>query len=201
MSFVTVDTEDGGVTVLQCDDCGMLDPDVDPLHEEFCRSKALNTGIDPKQLRTYVIWPALQRLHPHIPFSYAATQLVLGTALTESKLQYLDQIDPAAKPGPAFGLWQMEKLTFEDHLKRMGPKLEPGVFGYMSRIPEVSDLHWNLLLGAAMCRVHYWHAPEMIPLEGDAEGMAKLWKKRYNTHLGAGTIEKALPWFKLACSF
>lgn len=159
------------------------------------------SGVDPRQLIDYVIVPALKRIHPAIPFSIGAVKLVLGTAITESKLQYLDQIDKAAKPGPAYGLWQMEKLTFDDHLRRMGPAIEPGVYGYMSRIPIVSDLHWNLLLGAAMCRVHYWHTPDQIPAENDAVGMAELWKRRYNTVLGAGTVEKALPAFQLAVSF
>lgn len=161
----------------------------------------MKNGLDPAQLRDYVIEPALMRLAPHIPFKRAAVQLVLGTAMVESGLVYLDQIDKAAKPGPAYGLWQMEELTFEDHLKRIGPKLEPCVYGYLSGIPNVSALHWNLMLGAAMCRILYWHAPEEIPPEGHALDMAILWKKRYNTPLGAGTHQKALPCFQYACTF
>lgn len=158
-------------------------------------------GLDPKQVKDYVIWPALERLSPVIPFSIAACQLVLGTALHESDgLKYIDQVDKAAKPGPAFGPWQIERITFDDHLRRMNDKLIPGMYGYLSWKPDVADLHWNLRLGAAMCRLIYWHAPETLPLAGDALGMAQLWKKRYNTPLGAGTVEKALPWFKLACT-
>lgn len=159
------------------------------------------SGLDPKQLLTYVIEPALGRLFPTISHTPAGAQLVLGTAIVESGLVYLDQIDKQAKPGPAYGLWQMEKITFDDHLNRVSSALESGLFGYLSGIPTVSDLHWNLRLGAAMCRILYWHAPEALPAVGDALGMAQFWKKRYNTPLGAGTVEKALPCFKLACTF
>lgn len=157
-------------------------------------------GLDPGQLARFVIEPALERLNPIIPFTKAACQLDLGTALHESGgLQYIDQVDKAAKPGPAYGLWQIERLTFDDHLSRMRDSLIGAMFGYMSIVPSVEDLHWNLRLGAAMCRLIYWHAPEKIPQAGDALGMAQLWKKRYNTYLGAGTVEQALPSFELAC--
>ncbi len=160
------------------------------------------SGLDPKQLLRYVIEPALKRLEPRIPCTRAAMQLVLGTALHESGgLVWIDQRDKFDKPGPAYGLWQMESPTFEDHLHRLSPDLEPGVYGYLSRIPAVWMLHGNLFLGAAMCRILYYHAPEAIPAENDALGMAQLWKKRYNTPLGAGTVEQALPCFKLACTF
>jgi len=159
------------------------------------------SGLDPRQLLEYVIEPALQRLSSVILPTHAAAQLVLGTAIAESNLEFIDQVDKAAKPGPAYGLWQMEKITFDDHLKRLDNRLIPGVYGYLSWKPDVEDLHWNLRLGAAMCRVLYWHAPEPRPVAGDALGMAQLWKKRYNTPLGAGTVEKALPCFRLACTF
>ena len=160
------------------------------------------SGLDPKQLLKYVIEPSLRRLEPRIPATRAATQLVLGTALHESGgLVWLDQRDTADKPGPAYGLWQMEKITFEDHLSRLSPALEQGVFGYLAVIPGVNDLHWNLQLGAAMCRVLYFHAPEPLPSADNALAMAMLWKKRYNTPLGAGTVEKAFPCFQHACTF
>lgn len=128
-------------------------------------------------------------------------QLVLGTAITETGLVWLDQRDQADKPGPAYGPWQFEKISFDDHLARLNPALEQGVFGYLAVIPSVQDLHWNLRLGAAMCRILYYHAPEPLPPADNAAAMAWLWKQRYNTPLGAGTVEKALPCFRLACTF
>ncbi len=156
--------------------------------------------IDPGQLLDYVIVPALARLAPVIPHTEVAARLVLGTALVESGLTALDQRDKAGKPGPAYGLWQIEKLTFDDHLSRAPKSLVSGLYGYMSWKPGIDDLHWNLRLGAAMCRLIYWHAPESLPSANDFEAMARLWKLRYNTPLGAGTVERAIPFFKLACS-
>lgn len=155
-------------------------------------------GLDKKQLIDYVIRPALLSLIPLIPYSTAGDQLVLGTAITESGLAYLDQVDKAAKPGPAYGLWQMEKISFEDHLLRCSPALRDRL-GELGKL-EISHLHGNLFLGAAMCRVLYFHAPEPMPAMGDALIMARFWKKRYNTFIGAGTVEKALPCFQAACT-
>lgn len=158
------------------------------------------SGLNPRQLLSFVIRPALGRLVGSIPCTMAAEQLVLGTGMVESGLNYLDQrVGSQEQPGPAYGLWQMEKVSFEDHLERLSPKLEQGVFGYLSRRPYVEDLHWNLLLGAAMCRILYWHAPERLPAAGDYHSMAAFWKLRYNTPLGAGTVDKAIPYFKEAC--
>lgn len=156
-------------------------------------------GLDPSHLRIYVIEPALTLLHPLIPISREATQLVLGTAIVESELRFLDQMDKANKPGPAYGLWQMEGITFRDHFSRMSDQLKARVLLELKVRPATSDLYWNLRLAAQMCRILYWHAPEALPAAGDAEGMAALWKLRYNTYLGAGTIEKALPAFRRAC--
>ncbi|MGH6742988.1 MAG: hypothetical protein ACREDY_28850, partial [Bradyrhizobium sp.] len=68
-------------------------------------------GLDPSQVREYVIRPALQRLNA---WTQAAENLVLGVAMHESRLRYIDQLDWAGKPGPAFGLWQMEAPTHND---------------------------------------------------------------------------------------
>lgn len=158
-------------------------------------------GLDHLQLAKHVVAPALYRLAEVIPWSLSAVQLVLGTAIVESDLKYLDQIDYQNKPGPAFGLWQIEGLTFRDHLQRAKPVIQNAIAGIYMEDLEVMDLWWNLRLGAQMCRLLYWHAPEKLPEAGDAEGMAKLWKLRYNTALGAGTVEKALPGFLKACQY
>lgn len=154
-------------------------------------------GLDSKQLRDFVIRPVLQRLAPRIPFSEAAVSLVLGTALAESGLVFIDQIDRASKPGPAYGLWQMEASTFLDHIERAPYSLWTILNSYGP--VAVTFLHGNLFLGAAMCRLLYWHAPEKLPDASDAEGMAALWKLRYNTPKGAGSVQGAYPAFAHAC--
>lgn len=163
---------------------------------------ASELGIDPRQLRDYVIRPALVRLGAG---NQAAENLVLGTAVHESRLRYLDQLDRAGKPGPAFGLWQMEEATHNDIWVNWlayhdAPRV--ALLGMTASIarPQASDMHWNLLYSAAMCRVFYLRLPDALPAATDAAGMAQLWKRRYNTFQGAGTVEQALPAFQLACA-
>lgn len=165
-------------------------------------SSTLTLGIDAGQLREYVVRPALQRISLWSP---AAENLVMGTAMHESRLRFLDQLAPG--PGPAYGLWQMERATYDDlwrhfipgdsHLRRCLLDLA----GHDSSIyPPVEELHGNLFYAAAMCRVHYRRVPSALPAFDDALGMATYWKRHYNTHLGKGTIDQALPAFRKAAA-
>lgn len=156
------------------------------------------TGLDPGQLLTYVVQPVLHRLRVFIPPTLQAERIVLGTAITESKLVYLDQRDRAGKPGPAYGPWQVERLTYTDLMKRAPAGLKEALRTMFAWDGSVRELHGNLFLGAAVCRLKYFMCPEAIPR--DPLSMAQLWKLRYNTPLGAGTVEKARPDFELACS-
>ncbi len=153
------------------------------------------------QLRDYVVRPALQYIGL---WSIAAEQLVLGTALTESRGEYIRQVGG----GPALGLWQMEPATHDDIWRWL--ELRPASRGELRRAVNdlctpaditvgASELIGNLWYAAAMCRVFYYRLPDALPPAGDPLTMAKLWKLRYNTYLGAGTVPKALPYFKTAC--
>ena len=48
-------------------------------------------------------------------------------------------------------------------------------------------LESNIAAGIVHCRLKYWRVPKRMPNTG--EGMAKYWKKYYNTHLGSGHVE------------
>jgi hypothetical protein len=88
-----------------------------------------------------------------------------------------------------------------DNYLRYNPKLEAMVESLMT-VTDVDDEYeavGNLYYAAALCRVHYRRVREALPNEDDAEGMARYWKKYYNTVAGAGTVEKAVPWFEEAC--
>jgi len=63
--------------------------------------------IDVEQFTRYIVKPAL--LHIGLD-TLAATRLVVGTALTESRLTYLKQVGG----GPALGFFQMEPNTHDD---------------------------------------------------------------------------------------
>lgn len=155
-------------------------------------------GLDPKQVTQYIVRPACFALEM---YSQAAEVLVLGTGLVESRLRYLDQLDAADKPGPAYGPWQMEEATFRDindNYLRYQWRLKEKLHGLCTHSPRITDLRWNLLYAAAMCRIHYRRVRAALPAADDANGLAAYWKTHYNTPLGKGTIEKALPHFQRA---
>jgi hypothetical protein len=154
------------------------------------------SGINPTQLRAHVVRPALKHLNLYSP---AAENLVLGTALVESAGSYLKQVR-----GPALGLWQMEPATHDDihnNYLLYQPSLAAAVreLETSARITAgASELVGNLFYAAAMCRIHYRRDDEPLPSASDWEGMARYWKRVYNTALGAGTVDKAIPYFRSA---
>jgi hypothetical protein len=149
-------------------------------------------------LRELVIRPALQYIEL---WSQAAENLVLGTALVESNAEYLHQVK-----GPALGLWQMEPATHDDIWENF-LKYNGTLRDWLDEITTpahitlgASEMIGNLYYGAAMCRLHYRRVAEPLPAAKDPEAMAAYWKAHYNTPLGKGTVEKALPRFIVACS-
>ncbi|HAT49009.1 MAG TPA: hypothetical protein DCS88_01570 [Alphaproteobacteria bacterium] len=139
-------------------------------------------GLDPHQLREFVIRPSLQRLDL---WSKAAEELIVGTGIQESGLRHLHQIGS----GPALGLWQMEPKTHTDiweNFLHFRTKLSLKVLGPYTK-PDHTRLVWDLAYSCSMCRIHYLRCPESLPPAGDIEGQANFWKKHYNTPLGAGT--------------
>lgn len=142
-------------------------------------------SLDKTQFKDLVIVPALQILRLD---SQSARELLLGTALQESGLKYLKQLNN----GPALGLFQMEPATHDDIWKNF-MRYQGELTSRMNtisrlQIPEVMITH--LLYAAAMCRIHYYRVKEALPAAGDLEGQAKYWKKYYNTTQGAGTVDE-----------
>lgn len=145
--------------------------------------------LDPKQFREYIVRPTLQYLGL---WSEAAENLVVGTAIQESGLRYVDQLSPG--PGPAYGIYQMERPT-HDSLLAWVQKTKPDIAGKLEALksvwpPGYQQLHTNLAYGAAMCRLHYLRAGGDLPQADDIEGLAKLWKRVYNTPKGKGKIHQ-----------
>lgn len=134
-----------------------------------------------------VIEPTLNYLEMSSP---AAINLLLGTALMESRLKHLIQ-----KPnGPALGLYQMEPATHKDiwdNFLKYKQALAERVGGLIAPSPESeTQLKTNLSYATAMCRIHYYRAPTKLPDAEDLEGLSNYWKKYYNTELGAGKPEE-----------
>jgi hypothetical protein len=125
--------------------------------------------------------------------SEAAEQLLLGTALVESRLVHRRQIGG----GPARGFFQMEPATHDDiwnNFLEFRPGLAEKIKSLRSS-PAANahqELERNDKYACAMARAHYLRAPEVLPEVGDLEGMAGYWKQYYNTPLGAGSVSKYL---------
>ena len=148
-------------------------------------------GLNPAQLHQFVIDSALQTIGL---YSKIASDLVLGTAMHESMLEYLHQIGA----GPALGLWQMEPATHDDcwtNFLQYHPGLAMDVSSLTGGKHSSDLLISNLAYGAAMCRVRYFRAPEPLPSTSDALLLTQCWKQIYNTPQGAGTVDGALQAF------
>lgn len=157
----------------------------------------MNYGLDTKQFRLAIVRPVLQRLQLWNP---AAENLVVGTALHESHLKYVKQIN-----GPALGLFQMEGPTHADLHKnflKFNPDLSKRVAQlasfFTTDFPDPTEMVANVAYAAAMCRVHYRRVKESLPPSNNPALLAQYWKTYYNTRLGKGTVVQALPHFELA---
>lgn len=143
--------------------------------------------IDVPQFILYVIRPALTHLNIG---GRAAEELLLGTALQESRLQYLHQLGG----GPARGVFQMEPATHKDlweNYLKFKPELAEKVNDLaLFNAPKINQLDGNMYYAAAMTRVHYRRVKKPLPKAGDLKAQADYWKRYYNTYLGAGTVEE-----------
>ena len=141
-------------------------------------------GINPKQLRQYVIRPALDMLDMVSP---SAEALMMGTAAKESHLgHFLHQLNG----GPALGIFQMEPATYHDiwdNFIRFRPTIQKNLAARWPMEPKPEEMITDLLLSAAMCRLHYRRVPEPLPAADDLPALASYWKRFYNTRKGSGT--------------
>ena len=143
--------------------------------------------LDPEQFRLRVIRPSLNRLGLH---SLAAELLLLGTAITESKLSALVQ----KGGGPALGVYQIEPVTHTDIWRnylayrpiRAARVLSLSAGG----LGRSEQLVWNLAYATALARLVYRRRPEPMPAAGDIPGLADYWKAHFNTAAGKGTAAK-----------
>jgi hypothetical protein len=137
-----------------------------------------------------VVRPALMHLDPLIPYGVAAEELVLATAVAESRLEALRQLGH----GPALGVYQMEPATHDDiwdNYLAFRPELARRVSQLVAERPDrLQQLMTNLAYATAMCRVHYRQAPEPLPPAENLEAQAAYWKAHYNTEAGAGTVAR-----------
>jgi len=139
----------------------------------------MTRGLIPSEVRHLIIDPVLDCFDL---YSDGAAELVLYTGVVESELRHLKQIE-----GPALGLWQMEPRTHDDiwqNYVSFRPDLAQKLieFGHLAQ-----HLVYRLDYAAIMCRLHYRRDSDPLPEAGDIEGMARYWKRVYNTGAGKGT--------------
>lgn len=143
--------------------------------------------MDIEQLRLYVVRPTLEYLAPEIPYSLEAENLLLATAMHESKLTHVRQLDG----GPARGLWQIEPGTEHDNWENyirfdssLNDKMK-SLSGHRSL-----DLTGNLPYQVAHARIKYFRDREPLPTSDDILAQARYWKRVYNTAEGKGSVVK-----------
>lgn len=164
--------------------------------------------IDLQQLHRYVVRPVLARMQAVVPGvvhfdGLAAERFLIGLGLQESGLTFIDQAEKGGDkaPGPAFGLWQMEKPTHDD-LWTSFLNYRPVFAGILQReaigTPSAEQMTGNLYYACAACRMQLHRLPFTLPEADDYKAMAAAWKTYYNSASGAGNAAGAEKWFKLA---
>jgi|APSaa5957512535_1039671.scaffolds.fasta_scaffold64314_4 hypothetical protein len=143
--------------------------------------------LDIKHVRDYVITPTLKRMGGkfHSPDSVC---LLLGTAIHESRLEYLRQIGG----GPALGLFQIEPATIHDiheNFLTYQPEINQVVSSFMSCNDREFQAVTNLAYSTALARLVYYRRPEPLPNWDNSLAVAEYWKQHYNTIEGAGYVE------------
>jgi len=144
--------------------------------------------LNPAQFRDYIVVPTLKEIDL---YSKAAMRLLIGTAITESGLEYIHQLGN----GPALGVYQMEPATATDIWKNYllyNLPLAEKMNHFNFYFKDQGQLVWNLKYATAMCRIHYLRVKKPLPDENDILGMANYWKKYYNTEKGKGSPEDFL---------
>jgi len=147
--------------------------------------------INLRQFREEIVLPVLLRLDVADPgqHSVAAEQLLLGTLVTESAGKYLRQLGG----GPAVSMFQIEPATardvFENYLA-YHDSLRATILAMIPKWPGYSDLTKTLTMcpafACAIARQCYRRDQAPLPAAGNADDMAAMWKKIYNTPRGAG---------------
>ena len=140
--------------------------------------------LDPGHFRSYIVRPTLEIMD--LPNAQVAEDLLVGTALVESKLRFLRQIGG----GPALGFYQIEPATHDDLWNNYLHNREPLNYrarGLLAPRPsELDQLVTNPAYATAIARLIYWRRPEPLPETGDVLGYAAYWKAHFNTEEGAG---------------
>lgn len=132
-------------------------------------------------------------------YSKSASDLLLGTALIESNLDYVIQLGG----GPAKSLFQIEPNTLKDcydnylnYRPELKSRIDALLFGKKDYPNRVRNLEINPQYACAIARIIYRRKKGKLPNSSIIKKkyslqLSSYWKTHYNTNLGKGTIEKA----------
>jgi hypothetical protein len=152
-------------------------------------------SIEPEHLREVIV-DTLKSFDTHIKprkaLSRSAVEMLMLTAAQETYCgRYLRQIR-----GPALGIFQMEPRSFNDLMLWVTTK-KKWIKSYLDPMRNSLwgweiDMKANIPFQIVVARVYYLRVPEQFPPPEDVEAMARYYKKYWNTHLGAATVEEAM---------
>ncbi|MCW8915840.1 MAG: hypothetical protein OQK24_08295 [Magnetovibrio sp.] len=149
--------------------------------------------INVEHFREYAVRPILTQMATwqstiNTP---AAENLLVGTAIQESRLTYLKQLGS----GPALGVMQIEPNTHDDvwtnylDFRQEAATMMQSLSAGSSH--NADQLSWNMGYSVAIARMIYWRVPNAMPTDAnDLEALGQYWKDHYNTASGAGTAEE-----------
>jgi len=154
-------------------------------------------GIEPSDFKERIVLPSLAAIGLTEP---NRVSLVCGTCMHESHLRHVFQVGG----GPALGFGQMEPATHRDlwenflrYQSELAAKVRTFVPHFDGYIPPLIELSCNARYAVAMVAVHYRRIKAALP-PNEPKALAEYWKAYYNTVLGKGTVDLALPHFTKA---
>lgn len=144
----------------------------------------MRVNISPIQFIQTIIRPANDALGLS---GFNAEKIMLGTAVNESRLRNIRQFG-----GPALGYFQDEPGDHDDLWKNWLSSHSIIKKKLLTLLPEHVNPSANCLIdypiyAAAICRLHYYRIPKLIP--DDLDGQAEYYKQYYNTSKGAATVQ------------
>jgi len=149
--------------------------------------------LDVQQFRTQAVQPVLQILAGWngAMNALSAENLLVGTAVQESRLTYLAQLGG----GPALSVMQIEPATnddvwtnylaFRDDLASIVESLSAGSTHSAQQLP------WNIGYSIAIARLVFWRQSAPLPADpNNLNALGQYWKDHYNSAGDAGTAEE-----------
>lgn len=149
--------------------------------------------ISPLGLDHGIICPVLRHLATYNTaiLSDDARAMLLRVAAAESELMWLEQHGG----GPARSWWQIEPASAQDVLRRAPRGLlemlvEMAGVSHRNLQRDISEtLRWNPFAACALARAYWWLDPHPMPPWQDIEAQGAAYKRYWNTHIGAATVE------------